>query len=199
MRKSFRKGAVVFGAVVAVCAFVMPSMASALSWAPVGTAHTLGANGLGFTAHTSMGPAGAQCANASFTADVRSAAVITITTAAFSNCTGTGVAANCTATVTASGFHWTATGITTSNVQIHGINILNTFSGGSCLLPGQTARVTGTLSNGTWRGNGAGQHSITLADGTGLVAHIPALGSTPFVATVSDTLVVDNQGTITLS
>jgi hypothetical protein len=197
MRKSFRKGAVTVSAVFAVCAFAVPSMASALSWGPIGTEHTLTATGLAFMAHTSFGQIGAQCNDSNFNVDVRSAAVITITTATFTNCTGTGIGANCAAAVHGAGFHWTATGITTSNIQIHGVDITSTFTGVGCALAGDVARVTGTLTDGTWRGNAA--HSITLAGVMGLVAHIPALGNAPFTVTVNDALIIDRQQTITLS
>jgi hypothetical protein len=36
---------------------------------------------------------------------------------------GNGAAANCTATLTPTGFPWTATATSTTNIQIHGINI----------------------------------------------------------------------------
>jgi hypothetical protein len=200
MKKLSKRGAVMFGAAFAICAFVLPSMASAASWGVVGTEHTLTATGLGFTADVSPTlQVGAQCADSRFTVDVRSAAVITITSATFNNCTGTGAGAGCFVTAHGTNFHWTATGITTSNVQIHGIDIDNSFSGASCpaLVNGSSARLTGTLTGGRWTGNAAGQHSITLAASHGLVAHSALFGTVP--ATINDQLVVDLQQTITLS
>ncbi len=194
MRKFSIKGAVVLSALV-VCAFA-PAMASAASWGPIGTEHSLTATGLGFTADVNATTQlGAQCADARFTVDVRSAAVVTITSGTFSNCTGTGTAANCTATVTGTNFDWTATGVTTSNVQIHGVDIDNSFSGASCPVAGATARLTGTLTGGRWD---PGNHSITLGTSSGLVAHIPALGGS-FPVTVNNQPVIDLQQTITLT
>jgi hypothetical protein len=198
MRKFSKKGAVVFGAALAICAFVMPSMASAASWGVVGSAHNLTATGIGFTAHTPIGALGAQCADAQFNATVSSAAVSNITSTSFTNCTGTGAAAGCAVSATGTNFPWAATGLTTTNVQIHGINIDNFFTGAACPVGnGVASQLTGTLSGGRWTGNGSGQHSITLAAATGLFSHSAQLGTS--VATVNDALVVDRQQTLTLT
>jgi hypothetical protein len=197
MKKFSKKGAVVFGAALAICAFVTPAMASAANWAVVGSEHTLTATNLGFTTHVAGGNQfGWQCGDWQFTADVRSAAVVTITTATFTNCTGTGLGSGCTDTMKGTNFPWTATGITTSNIQIHGIDI-DMFFEGSCTAANQAARLTGTLSGARWLGNGVGQHSITVTNATGLVLHSAAFGST--VVTVNDALVIDRQQTLTLS
>jgi hypothetical protein len=197
MRKFSKKGAVIFGAALAVCAFVMPSMASALSWGTVGSAHTLTATNLGFIVHTTSGTAGSTCKDVNFTSNVATAARLTITAATFSNCTGQGaLGTSCGATAAPTGLPWSATGVTTNNVQIHAVDIDVAFTG-ACALANTSSRVTGTLTSGTWTGNGAGQHSVNLNTGAGLSAHT-ALGTFPITITGGG-LVVDRQQTLTLS
>jgi len=204
MRKFSKKGAVVFGAVLAVCALVVPSMASASSWGVIGSEHTLTATDLAFLTHVPGSQTlGWTCRDLHFTVDVRSAAVVTVTGAAFTGCVGTGtLGTGCTATVAGTNFHWTATGIATNNVQIHGVDIdifFETGAGGSeCAAAGSSARLTGTLTGATWNGNGVGQHSLTLpAAGTGLSVHSAVFGTLPI--TISGGPVVDRQQTLTLT
>ena len=103
-------------------------------------------------------------------------------------------------TVQGTRFPWTATPVTTSNIQIHGILIvaqLHQSSLGTCPLQvtGFGYGLTGTLSGGAWTGNGAGQHEIILDNETGLISD-SGLGSTP--VTTRGTL-RDTPQTLTVS
>jgi hypothetical protein len=167
MRKSSKKGVSLFAAVMAVCAFAMPAMSSAASWGLIGTEHTLHSANLGFTAsHPILGTITSSCTESTFTIDVRSAAALTITNASLNNCTSIGpVIGDCTATVNATTLPWTATGTTTSNVQIHDIRFDWRFetkpgaAAGSCAqVNGESIVLTGTLSGGAWN---AAQHEVT--------------------------------------
>jgi hypothetical protein len=203
MRKFVNKGAVVVGATLVVCAFVVPSMASALSWGTVPSEHILTVTDLAFLAHTPGGNTiGAACHDSTFTSDVKNASVLTFTSAEFSNCVGIGtLAAGCTATPVGTGFPWTVTGPTTNNVQIHGIDIdvslEPTPSGTTCPGVNLGTRVTGTLTGGTWT---SGPHSIDLPiNGGGLVAHVGGgLGTLPMTFATGSQL-IDRQQTLTLS
>ena len=199
MKKFSTKSVLLFAGAMAVCAFAMPSMASASSWGVVGTHHTLTSTNLGFrsdvTGTTSM------CTSASFTARVTSAANLEITTATITGCTlaAPALASTCTTTWTGTSFPWTATAVTTSNIQIHGVNI-DVFhephpGGGSCALSTQTLKITGTLFGGRWLGNAT--HQLEVDNATGLVTHAPAAfgGTSAITATgtitdVNETLTV---------
>jgi hypothetical protein len=199
MRSVLNKAVMVLGAAVAVCSFALPSPASAASWAVVGSAHVLTATNLGFTVHAPAGQVGWLCTDVRLTTDVRSAAVLTITGAEFFGCNGSGLGTGCTVTPTGTNFHWTATGITTANVQVHGIDIDVRYEtrppAGStpCPLTNTDFRMTGTLSGGTW---GAITRSLTIGHGT-LLTHSAALGTGP--TTVNDAIFIDLVQTLTLT
>jgi hypothetical protein len=197
MKKFSKKGILLFAAAMALCAFA-PSMASASSWGVVGSAHTLDSQDLGFLSD-SLGTS-SMCTRTQFTSNVASTASIEITAASFSGCTlGGGAAGTCTATSTGTSFPWTATAVSTSNVQIHGVNInvfLEAPPSGTCNVAGVTIRITGTLSGAKWNGNGAGQHSINILGGTGLVAHSILSDSTAITPTGT---ISDTQQTLTVT
>jgi hypothetical protein len=104
-------------------------------------------------------------------------------------------------TSAATNFPWTATAVTTSNIEIHGVNIdfiLEHHPGDStCNANGLQMRITGTLRGGRWTGNAA--HEIDLPSGatgaSGLVGHT-FLGILPF--TLTGTL-SDTQQTLTVT
>jgi hypothetical protein len=197
MKKFSKKGVLLFAAAMALCAFAMPSMASASSWGPVNTHHTLTSTNIGFlsdvTGTTSM------CTSASFTARVVSTANVEIDSATFDGCalSAPAAAAQCSVNSTGTSFPWTATARTTSDIQIHGVSIDAFLSGASCgALTSQTLRITGTLAGTRWRGNAA--HSIELDGGTGLVSHLPAaLGGTGPITTTGT--ITDAQETLTVT
>jgi hypothetical protein len=188
MKKFSQKSLLLFGVMLAVSAFVVPSMASAASWFQVGTTHQLFSSNLSFTAHTSPlgGEAGSSCAASEFDADVRSAQVLTITSGRFNNCTGTFAAANCVATPRFTG-HWSATAISTTNIQIHDVIVDVLFEGGAnCVANGATAVLTGTISGGAvWQ---PAANDALFSNATGLTAHFPGLSSSTTVnGTLRDT------------
>lgn len=148
MKKLSKKSALVFSGLLAVCAIAAP-MASAASWSVIGTTHVLSSNNLAFTAVTPLGTVGSSCLDSEFHVDVRSAAVLTITAAAFRGCSGNaGIALGCSVSATATNLDWTATAVTTTNVQIHGVDVDVRFSG-PCLANNVQTRLTGTLTGGT--------------------------------------------------
>jgi hypothetical protein len=113
-----RKSLLLLGVVLASCAFVVPSVASAASWFPVGTSlGRLDWNNFGFSM-----PAiafGMTCAQSPFSLTVDSAAVATITGANFVNCHGdSGFGLGCTTTTTGT-FPWRVTVPDTTHVIVH--------------------------------------------------------------------------------
>jgi hypothetical protein len=187
MKKLSRKGALLFGGVLVVCAFAVP-MASAASWAVIGTHHVLASHNLQFTA---AGPpaVGSICADSEFTTTIASAAVAEITAATFRNCTGlTGTAAaGCTTTAVATSLPWTATARLTTDIQIHGIRVDVTFENApappACALAGVSTLLTGTLTSGSFDPSSVGANRrITFNHAPGLASH-SAAGSQPAFVT----------------
>jgi hypothetical protein len=176
-----------------ICAFV-PSMASAASWSPVTTSHTLSAPGVAFTAPTTpFGvPAGWSCAGTTFGIHVAATNRLVFTSASFTNCMGSGATVNCTVTMTPTGLPWTATPVSTTNVQIHSVQIDLVYentpgNATACVAPGAKTVLTGTLSNGSWN---PATNQVNLAPATGLTAHFLGTGissTTTFAGTISDT------------
>jgi hypothetical protein len=178
MNKLPRKSGLLFGMVLAACAFMAP-MASAASWSVVGTTHQLIADDLAFTQSIGGGLSiGATCTTSQFDVDVTSAAVVTFTGGRFDNCRGTGLAAGCTVTATGTRFPWTMTAATTTNIQIHSIHVDWRFEtapgGGACnaLTHGLDVTVTGTLTGGVWDPSALGvNRRATFTHTDGLVSH----------------------------
>jgi hypothetical protein len=206
MKKFSKKGVLLLAGAMAVCAFVTPSMASAASWGVIGTEHTLHSSNIAFTADiTPVGAFASSCGESTFTVDVRNAATLTVTSASFRNCTalGTGIG-DCTVTPVATNLPWAATGVTTSNIQIHDVRIDVRFEtrpgggAGSCTnVHNVDLPLTGTLSSGVWSSTG---HEISYNQATGLVLHRlfhPNLGNATPV-TVSGTM-RDTQQSLALS
>jgi hypothetical protein len=199
-KKLSKKSVMLFVGVMAVAAFAMPAMASAANWGIVGSAHTLTSTNLSFNV-AAIG-AGSSCADSQFNADVRSAAVLTVTSATFTSCTGTGGAVHCAATVRGTNFHWSGTGLTTTDIRINGVNVDVLFEQkpGDPTACGQFAgnvSLTGTLGTGAagatvWD---AAAHQVTITGAEGLTAH-GSFGSLP--ATVTGTI-RDSAQTLTLS
>jgi hypothetical protein len=196
MKKFFEKSVLIFGAVLAVCAFAVPSMASAASWAGLST-HQLASSDLAFTANLTGTPAGWSCADTEFDADVVSAAVVEITGTVFRNCSGGGGFTGCTVTSTGANFPWTATARTTTDIQIHRVDVSVVFdtkpggAPGSCAQEGFTIRVTGTLTSGSFDPSAtAANRRITYTSATGLTAHLLNTGlfaEAPVTGTFRDT------------
>ncbi|HEX5923659.1 MAG TPA: hypothetical protein VFY45_07490 [Baekduia sp.] len=186
MNKLSKKSVLLIAAVLAVCAFVAP-MASAASWLLVGTSHTLTSTNLAYSQAIGGGlTVGTSCSSTSFTADVTSAALLTITSGTFTNCRGTGVAAGCTVTMTGTKFPWTATAPTTTSIQIHGIHIDWRYEtapgGGACssLVHNQNLTWTGTLTGGVWDPSPIGTNRrLTFVNASGLVSHSALANNAP--------------------
>jgi hypothetical protein len=198
MKKFSKKGVLLFAAAMALCAFAMPSMASAASWGVVGTEHTLDSGNLGFISDGSG--ISSECSRAQFTLNVATATHLEITGASFTGCTWVGSIGTCTATSTATSLPWTATAVTTSSVTINRVNI-NVFlenhpGSAACGAAGLTLRTTGTLVGARWTGNGAGQHALDVNGGTGLVLHSALGNGQPITPTGR---IADTQGTLTIN
>jgi hypothetical protein len=176
MKKFSKKSVLLFMAAMAVCAFAMPSMASAASWGPINSEHTLTSTNIGFTTSAIT----SACADSSFTADVNNiGSVLTVTSANFRRCTSTGPAiGSCTTTSNGTGFPWRATVPSTTNVQIHNVDIDILFENhpGStaCNIVGVKATLEGTLTNGHWTGNTT--RTVVLNSSPGLTS-TSALGT----------------------
>ena len=172
MKQFSKKGALLFAGAMAVCAFALPAAASASSWGPFNLHTTLHSPNLGFTS-TLFAPTTSSCTQSSFTAKVTSAADLQITAGSLGGlCTfvsslGPGT---CTMT-TAPTFPWTATAVTTSNIQIHRVNLGITFEnrpgGTECRAPfnGSTAAITGNLSGGNWTSNATATMDFNNSEG----------------------------------
>ena len=195
--KSFsQRGLLLFGATLAVCVFV-PSMASAASWSPVGTARQLFSSDLAFTATSpTTGQAGSKCNASEFNGDVVSTNTIEITSAVFTKCHGLAGAVNCTATPNGTNFPWTATATSTTNVQIHGVNVdvlfENTPGAAACPFLGAKLLLTGTLTGGSWN---SANNTVNFTHDDGLVDHgiVPASATIPAFVTG---VIRDTAGTL---
>jgi hypothetical protein len=178
----FKSNATLWAVVVAICAFAVPSSATAASWGVIGTAHTLTSTNLTSTAHLSGGGTiGETCATTQLQADVMDASIVTVTNASFTNCTGTGVGGDCLVTKRAVDLPWR---ITISTFALHGhIETIyeNKASGPPCPTP-ITMTWKGLTRPGTWN---AALHQISYANATGWTA-TSALGNLP--ATVTGTI-----------
>jgi hypothetical protein len=176
-----KKSMLLLGAAMALCAFVLPSVASAASWSPVGTTDgRLDSANLGFSIPANG--SGWFCGATSFSVTVDSAAVATIANASFTQCSGDlGGAANCLVTAVGTNFPWRATAVATNNIQIHGVDIDVQFEGpgGLCSSDGLLIRLTGTVTGAFFTPGSAGStRRIDLAGSTGLVAHFSGLTTT---------------------
>jgi hypothetical protein len=165
---------------LAVCALVGPSMASAASWGVIGTTHTLDSNNLGYaTTNTSVGPTNWTCLATQFHVVVRSASVLAITGANFKSCSSLNLSASCTVTMNPTNFPWTVTGLGTTDIRIEGLHVdirYEDLPGGpsTCGGPYANQQFTWTGSIGTAAGQGtwdASAHQITVVNANGSTAH----------------------------
>jgi hypothetical protein len=198
MKKFSKKSLLLFGSLLLVCAFA-PSMASAASW--TGTfpsTHVLDTPNplqrLSFTATTALGPSGWTCAAVQLHIDVLSRSDAIVTGTNIRQCHGTGASVNCTVTPVGTGFPWTITNPTTTNISIHRVHVDLFFentpgAASACAAPGNVT-MTGTLTSGTWTNPG---HELEFTAATGLVSHSPVLGNN-LPTTVSGTLASTDNG-----
>ncbi|MET0604810.1 MAG: hypothetical protein ABW167_22710 [Baekduia sp.] len=186
-----KKSMLLLGAVLALCAFALPSVASAASWSPVGTTDgRIDTSQLGFSVPALA--TGSSCESTSISVVVDSAAVATITGASFANCHGNiGGAVGCTQTAVGTNYPWRVTALTTSSIQIHGVDIdinYETTPGtlNECANTGLNLRLTGTTAVSFTPG-AAGSRTVDFGGATGLVTHIPGVGTVPLAARGSGT------------
>ncbi len=179
MKRFSQRGLLLFGVMLAVCAFVVPSMASAASWSPIGSTHHLYSPNLAFSVTAGPAPGvGSSCPGLSLDVDVVSANAIEVTSGGFQPpCMGTGPAVNCTVTPTAH-FPWTVTATSTTNVQIHNVSVTVTFENTpgnptACGLGHATSLVTGTLTGGSWN---PASNELFLSGLSGLSVHFLGTG-----------------------
>ncbi|MCW2993518.1 MAG: hypothetical protein JWQ18_1013 [Conexibacter sp.] len=192
MRHSTYARLVVAAIAAAAALSAVPSATQAASWGVLGSRHTLTSQNLSFSVGAPIS-GGTVCGQVTLEADVRSARVVTVTSASFTGCVGTGSYAGCTGTVAATALPWSVTGITTSNITIDGFNLDWLWEGATgCSQNGQKIQSTGTLSGGVWSG---ASHHVTFTGATGTTDHFAGLGSFP--ETVTGTL-RDDQQTLTL-
>jgi hypothetical protein len=201
LSRSFKRTLLLFSAMMAVCAFAMPSAASASSWGVVGSTHLFTSTSLIFIAHLAP-DVEIDCSHYQFHIDVRSPAALLVTGAIF-NCNGSGGdVANCTATMKATSLPWTITGTTTSDVTVDGFHADVRFED----KPGTPGQCNPTYPNITFSGRVAGgiwdptAHQITYTNAPGLTAigfHVGG-GQKVVPATLSGTL-RDVAQTLTLT
>ena len=196
MKTLWQKSVLLFGAVLA-CAFAASSMASAASWSPLGTTHILEDTNF---LNTRAGPLHETeiCEAVQYHVDFLATGKNLITSTSYLRCVGLNAAVDCTVTATGTGFPWTMTAPTTSNIQIHGVHIDLRYEtkppAGSapCAFNGIDFTLTGTLTGGVWDASATGANRrVTFNNAPGLVAH-SALGSS---ASLTSSTMRDLTGT----
>ena len=181
-----KKSMLLLGAVMALCAFVLPSVASAASWAPVGTTDgRIDSGNIGFSIPASGG--GSSCTSSTFSVTVDSAAIATVTGGTFGNCHGDrGNSVGCTTTTTLTNLPWRVTAPNTNDVTIH-VDIDVSFeqtpgTAGECASQGTSVRLTGAVGSSFTPGAVGARRFDFDGSPAGFFAHITGLGSTPAVA-----------------
>jgi hypothetical protein len=155
MKKLSGKSLLLFGVVLTVFAFAVPSMASAASFTGLGTHQLLSPN---LSSTIPSANIGWSCADTRFDIDINNGNDGIITGSRFQGCVGSvGVGLNCTLTATGTKFPWTATAAGgTDNIQIHGVHVDMAFEtlpgtpASNCLANGVEITLTGTLTGGSW-------------------------------------------------
>jgi hypothetical protein len=198
MKLFSKRSVVLFAGVMAVCAFAVPSMASAATWGPASSEQTLTSTDLFFTTDPGL-TTGSTCSVAQFTATV-TATRLDITSATFDRCVGEAGLANCTATPVAQRLPWTAT--PTTPVVIDGVHISVLFEHkpgvANCPAPGAISTLTGNLQGGTFNDT---THTLHFLNATGLTSHLigGASSSTTVTGTITDDDGAAPNGFLTLT
>lgn len=141
MIKLPKKSLVLFAVAFACSAFA--SSASAANWQSTGV-HTLTSFSLGFNSAALGG--GADCSHVIFESAVSAGGTLTINSATFNGCVGTGNQSGCPVTSQATGVPWEVTALSTTDIIINNIVVDNVFDG-AC--GGTPVRWTGSLT-ATW-------------------------------------------------
>jgi hypothetical protein len=171
MKKSARKGVLLFASMMALVAIAMPAAASALTWGPVNTTTAL--DGALKVTHTTQN--WWFTCNTHFGVKTRTPASSTldVTSATFSSCAGGGNALGCGFTLTATSLPWTMPTITLSSVGLNVANVNVVMSGGGCGLGTGSFTMSGSLTNGVWN---AANHWVAYTDSRGFSFSIPGYG-----------------------
>lgn len=191
MNKFSKKGALLFAAAMALCAFAMPSTASAVSWDPLGTTQTITSPNLGFTSNPGVQVV-SSCTSSTFDVDVVSATTLEVTNATFGgHCVlvfPSIAGALCTMDMSGTRFPWTITASSTTDIRLDNVHIDVTFTQtatGNCPASFVDQRLTitgGTTSGGSWD---AATDELTLNDAEGLRSH-GVLGPLTVRGTITD-------------
>ena len=181
LKMASKQSMLLLGAVMALCAFVLPSVASATSWSPVGTTDgRLDSSNLGFSIPAIN--SGTACSAATFSVTVDTATVATVTGVSIANCHGVvGGPVGCTMTATATNLPWRATAVDTTNIQIHGFDLDVSFETtpgtlNECANSSLNMRLTGTVT-ASFAPGAAGSRTADFTGATGLIAHVSGVGS----------------------
>ncbi len=176
------KSMLLLGVVMALCAFVLPSVASAGSWAPVGTTNgRIDSGNLGFSVPATG--SGTACTASTLSVTFHSASLATIAGVSFANCHGNvGNGIGCTTTATGTHFPWRMTPNDTTRIAIHGLEIDVSFETtpgtlGECAYTGTNIRLTGTMV-ASFTPGAPGARTFDFGGATGLLAHVPDAGVT---------------------
>lgn len=181
--KKFKKSILLLTAITALAAMTMPAMASAAAkWGPVNTNGTflnsVIVNVPGYST-------GFDClATLGYHVRTPASSLLDVTSASFTGCyAGSGLFANCTITMTATGLPWTLNGTTPSNIPIS-ISASGSFSGTGCGVAG----FTFTLSSSppaAWGSWDAATHTVGNISGRPVTFTISLLGSPPATLTAA--------------
>ena len=183
-----KKSVLLLGAVLALCAFVLPSVASAASWSPASTSGgRIDSSNIGFSIPATG--SGSSCTSSTFSVTVHSAAVATITGASFNNCHGdVGSGVGCTTTAVATNLPWRATAINTTDIILHGVDIDVSFettpnTPNECTNTGLNIRLTGSVTASFTPNAVATARRFDFGPGgSGFFAHVPGVGTLSAVA-----------------
>jgi hypothetical protein len=174
------KSMLLLGVAMALCAFALPSVASAGSWSPVGTTDgRIDSGNLGFSVPAVNG--GTACTASTFSVTVHSGARATITGASFANChANVGLSVGCTTTATGTNFPWQLTPTNTTRIEIHGLDIDVSFETtpgtlDECAYTGTNIQLTGTVIASFTPGP---PRTFDFNGATGLFTHIPGVNAT---------------------
>lgn len=188
LKMVLKKIMLLLGVVLALCAFVLPSVSSAASWSPGGTVDgRIDSGNLGWSITLING--GASCTSSTFSVSVDTAFVATITNGTFANCHGdTGGSVGC--TITSVGTFpspWRMTAFNTSDIIIDEVDIDVSFEQtpgtlGECPQVGLNIRLTGRVTASFTPGAVGARRLDFGPPTTGFFAHFPGVGSLPAVA-----------------
>lgn len=167
MTKLSKKSLLLFISAIAMAAFAMPSMASAVTFHGPGN-HTLTSSNLSVTS-AALG-AGWSCTSSVLEVNVAAnTASASVTNATFTGCSGLDGLATVPATVTATNFPWTITRTAVGTIVIDGIHAVAHFPAATLSLT-----VSGNLAGGAVNNT---THTVTYAGGLGLtMTLVPAHG-----------------------